>query len=90
MKTVLILIHMLYSHECCEDHHCRPVPCNEVIDLGDDGWRWRDRTFPRWTLRASPDATSVFGTFETCRPDLTMSVFEGKADFPVGRLDFSD
>src|SRR5437667_11739368 len=54
MKTLLILIHMLYSHECCDDHHCRPVPCNEVIDLGDDGWRWRDRTFPRWTLRASP------------------------------------
>ena len=33
---------------------------------------------------------STHGTFETCRPDLTMSVFEDKADFPVGRLDFSD
>jgi hypothetical protein len=70
MKTVLILIHMLYSHECCEDHHCRPVPCNEVIDLGDDGWRWRDRTFPRWTLRASPD-----GNCHVCVANIPMCIY---------------
>ena len=40
--------------------------------------------------RGVRNAMSPAGTFETCRPDLTMSVFEGKADFPVGRLDFSD
>ena len=70
MKTVLILIHMLYSHECCEDHHCRPVPCNEVIDLGDDGWRWRDRTFPRWTLRASPD-----GNCHVCVANIPVCIY---------------
>jgi len=70
LKTVLILIHMLYSHECCEDHHCRPVPCNEVIDLGDDGWRWRDRTFPRWTLRASPD-----GNCHVCVANIPVCIY---------------
>ena len=70
MKPVLILIHMLYSYECCEDHHCRPVPCNEVIDLGDDGWRWRDRTFPKWTLRASPD-----GNCHVCVANIPVCIY---------------
>jgi len=39
--------------------------------------------------RLFADFFNTIGTFETCRPDLTMSVFEGKADFPVGRPNFS-
>ena len=50
----LILVHWLYSNECCAETHCHPVPCNEIVDLG-NGWKWHDRQFTKWMLRVSPD-----------------------------------
>jgi hypothetical protein len=60
-------VHDFYSKECCDNQHCHPVPCDEVIDLK-DGWRWRDRTFSRAMLRISQDGachicTSSIATF---------------------------
>ena len=50
-------------------HVDRPAGA-EVIDLGDDGWRWRDRTFPRWTLRASPD-----GNCHVCVANIPVCIY---------------
>jgi hypothetical protein len=36
----LLLAHSFYSMACCEDKHCRPVPCEQIIDVG-DGWNWQ-------------------------------------------------
>jgi hypothetical protein len=54
MTTVLILAHWLYSQECCHEQHCHRVPCDEIVDLG-QGWKWHDKVFPKFMLRASPD-----------------------------------
>lgn len=55
MVEALILAHWLYSKECCDEQHCRPVPCNEIVELGEDGWRWHETIFPRLMLKLSPD-----------------------------------
>ena len=52
--ATLLLIHWLYAKECCEEQHCHPVNCDEVIDLK-DGWKWKDKTFTKNMLRVSPD-----------------------------------
>jgi hypothetical protein len=49
-----VLVHLLYDAECCNDQHCRPVPCEGIISEG-TGWVWNGITFKKETLRMSPD-----------------------------------
>jgi len=30
MKYLILLAHLWYPHECCEDGHCKPVPCSAI------------------------------------------------------------
>lgn len=38
--TAVILIHSWYPPACCEDHHCHPVPCDQ-LRLVHGGWLYR-------------------------------------------------
>jgi len=49
-----VLIHWLYSMECCHDKDCRPVPCEQIVSVGDT-WMWNGKQFTRAMLRESPD-----------------------------------
>jgi hypothetical protein len=69
MIEALILAHWLYSHECFDNQHCRPVPCDEIVDLG-DGWRWHERYFSRAMLRSSPD-----GACHICTSILPLCIY---------------
>jgi hypothetical protein len=35
----LILIHSWYPRDCCRDHDCRPVPCDQLRHTS-TGWQW--------------------------------------------------
>jgi hypothetical protein len=54
LSMSLLLIHWLYSKECCDDSHCHPVPCEEIISKG-DGWEWHGKDFAKYMLKISPN-----------------------------------
>ena len=52
MILLLLLAHSWYPHECCDDRHCRQVPCVEVKRYG-EVWKWWSYEFAN--PRPSPD-----------------------------------
>lgn len=65
-----LLAHWLYDHECCENQHCHPVPCEQITDTF-SGWVWKDGDklvvqFDKRQLKVSPD-----GNCHVCVAHLT-------------------
>ena len=54
LTATFLLIHEFYAKECCEQTHCHPVPCSEIVTKG-DGWQWHEFMFHRDRLKDSPD-----------------------------------
>lgn len=54
MYELLVLAHLFYDHECCENQHCHPVPCEQVQSTA-IGWDWTRFHFTRQMLKMSPD-----------------------------------
>jgi hypothetical protein len=43
-----------YPADCCGDHDCHPVPCDEIT-VGSDGYSWKGLIFLWSSQRTSPD-----------------------------------
>jgi hypothetical protein len=54
--SLFSLIHSWYPEGCCEDKHCHPVPCNELVDNGKGKLvLWQKYQFDKQIIRPSPD-----------------------------------
>lgn len=52
--ALILLAHSWYPQECCDQRHCRPVPCSEIKSIG-DYWAWWSFSWPKNEARTSPD-----------------------------------
>jgi len=53
--SLLIVIHSWYPQSCCAEQHCKPVPCEELVEQADGKWRWHDYYFVRSVVYPSQD-----------------------------------
>ena len=42
---LFILIHDWYPANCCSNHDCKPVPCDEITQSTDGLYHWFNYTF---------------------------------------------
>ena len=58
LTTVILLAHDWYPKDCCGEHDCRPVPCEEIHAEGNDlvykGYHWSRKS---QQVRSSPDGS---------------------------------
>ena len=47
---------MRYPMACCGDQDCRPVPCDEIVEV-EHGYDWQGTVFTRDRVRMSQDTT---------------------------------
>ena len=48
--------HEWYAKQCCGGNDCRPVPCEELVELGNGDWKWQVYTFKREQVHSSHDS----------------------------------
>jgi hypothetical protein len=54
--AAVILAHSWYPMECCEDSHCRPAPCDQMIEQKNGDIIFNGLiTVPAARVRPSPD-----------------------------------
>lgn len=56
MTAMIAFGHEWYPAECCGGMHCRPVPCDELVEKK-DGVHWRDLVFSGKSVRPSQDGS---------------------------------
>lgn len=61
-----LLAHSWYSAQCCSDHDCHPVPCNQIDPVA-DGWVWQKIHFDRVVMKKSQDGACHVCVSETGR-----------------------
>jgi hypothetical protein len=51
-----VLIHDWYPESCCGGHDCRPVPCDEIIELPNNTVQWQQYNFMYNQVHPSKDS----------------------------------
>lgn len=49
------IAHSWYSPSCCSGQDCHPVPCEELTELTDGGYKYQDFVFTKQQVHPSQD-----------------------------------
>ena len=55
LDKLIQLAHSWYPISCCSGEDCRPVPCEQLTELANGGYRWLDYIFTKDQVHSSLD-----------------------------------
>lgn len=53
--SLITLVHSWYPPECCSGQDCKPVPCDQLVEMGNGDWKFEDKVFSKEKIRLSED-----------------------------------
>lgn len=55
VASVLTFVHSWYPMECCRDTDCKPVVCEELVELPDGSIKYSNYVFAKTKIKPSQD-----------------------------------